>query len=167
MPAFYYSISEMHIFSNPVPNSGDVVACYIRSAADICIWSSYRYCCSPVQWFRLRGRLFSSNGPSSPQCSACHRRVLLWLRFTGRHQLQPSPARFSPSERLPLWRRWPRYKTTAAWYIKLSFLSYNTLVNCVIFNWALICLHTDYMNNILLCKMTLGKMAVYFTIGLE
>lgn len=61
----------------------------------------------PVQWLRLWGRLLSGDGPSGPQCSAGHWRVLLQLRLPGWQQLQPSPARLSPGQRLPLWRRWP------------------------------------------------------------
>lgn len=53
------------------------MSCYISNTADICIWSLFWLCCSAVQWFRFWGRLFSSDGPSSAQCSSCHRRVLL------------------------------------------------------------------------------------------
>lgn len=63
---------------------------------------------SPVQRFWLWGRLLTGGGPSCSQCCACHWRVLLWLWFPGWDQLQPSPARFSPSQRLSLWRGWPR-----------------------------------------------------------
>lgn len=86
--------------------------CYVTTQMFAASWvSSFSlHCCSPVQRLGLRGGLLSGGGPSGPQRGARHWRVLLRLRLPGWEQLQPSPARFPPSQRLPLWRRRPRYQ---------------------------------------------------------
>lgn len=100
-----------------------VSMCAVCFTADI--WFSHLHFHHPVQWLRLWGRLLSGDGPSGPQCGARHWRVLLQLWLPGWRQLQPSPARLSPGQRLPLWRGRPRWVPVHRSHVVPGILYFN------------------------------------------
>lgn len=114
--------------------------CSRLASANVCSSAdSVSFCivASVVQWFRLGGRLFDSDRASGAQRSSCHWRVVLWLWFASREQLQPSSARLSPSQRLPLWRGRPRYVATAArWKQKCLFCKWLSWCDGSDFDWV-------------------------------